>query len=146
MGDSLQWGRCVALLTLGQAARLTGHNKTTLSRAIKAGRLSATRRDDGAYLIDVAELERVYTIKAQTDATPAAVAASGRVPQDAAPMRDPETAARLAALEAEVRGLQALLAEVRSARDLAQEQNWQLLAALPAPSARRGWWPWKRSA
>src|SRR4051812_16253254 len=65
-------GGCVALLTLGQAARLTGHNKTTLSRAIKAGRLSGTRRGDGAYLIDVAELERVYTIKAQTDAAPAA--------------------------------------------------------------------------
>jgi hypothetical protein len=137
----------VALLTLGQAARLTGHNKTTLSRAIKAGRLSATRRDDGAYLIDVAELERVYTIKAQSDATPAAVAPDSRVPQDAAPARDPETAARLATLEAEVRGLQALLTEVRAARDLAQEQNRQLLAALPAPATtRRSWWPWRRSA
>src|SRR4051794_38414133 len=135
-------GGCVALLTWGQAARLTGHNKTTLSRAIKAGRLSGTRRDDGAYLIDVAELERVYTIKTQTDA---AVALDCRVPQDAAPVRDPETAARLAALEAEVRGLQALLAEVRAARDLAQEQNRQLLAALPAPG-RRSWWPWRRSA
>ena len=34
-------------LTLAQAARLTGTSKATLSRAIKAGRLSATRRNDG---------------------------------------------------------------------------------------------------
>ena len=39
------------MLTLGQAARLTGTSKTALTRAIKAGRLSATRRDDGSYEI-----------------------------------------------------------------------------------------------
>jgi len=45
------------LLTLGQAARLTGFGKTTLTHAIKAGRLSASRREDGSYEIDPAELE-----------------------------------------------------------------------------------------
>ena len=47
------------MLTLGQAARLTGTSRTTLTRAIKAGRLSATRRDDGVYAIDPAELARL---------------------------------------------------------------------------------------
>jgi hypothetical protein len=147
MDASERIGGRVALLTLGKAARLTGLNKTTLSRAIKAGRLSATRRDDGGYLVEPAELERVYAIKAQADASPAAVAATGRVPQSAAPPGAPETAARIATLEAQVQGLEALLTEVRAAKDLAQEQNRQLLAALPPPPRRPWWpwWPWRRS-
>ena len=62
------------MLTLGQAARLAGVGKTTLTRAIKAGRLSATRRDDGSYEIDPAELSRVYSIRLET---PETVAQSG---------------------------------------------------------------------
>ena len=50
------------MLTLGQAARIAGKGKTTLTRAIQAGRLSATRRDDGGYLIDPSELSRVYDV------------------------------------------------------------------------------------
>ena len=42
----------MAMVTLGEAARLTGLGKTTLARAIKAGRLSATRTDLGSYQID----------------------------------------------------------------------------------------------
>jgi excisionase family DNA binding protein len=52
------------MLTLGQAARLTKLGKTTLARAIKAGRLSATRNDSGTYQIDPAELSRVYPFPA----------------------------------------------------------------------------------
>lgn len=47
------------MLTLGQAARLTGTSKTTLTRTINTGRLSGIRRDDGSYEIDLAELARV---------------------------------------------------------------------------------------
>jgi DNA-binding transcriptional ArsR family regulator len=46
--------------TLGSAAKATGLSKSTLSRAIKAGRISATRSDAGAYEIDPAELHRVF--------------------------------------------------------------------------------------
>ena len=44
--------------TLGEAAKAAGFSKPTLSRAIKNGRLSADRLDDGSYRIDAAELER----------------------------------------------------------------------------------------
>ncbi len=47
-------------LTLGQAAKETGKAKATISKAIKSGRLSATRNDRGGYDIDPAELFRVY--------------------------------------------------------------------------------------
>jgi excisionase family DNA binding protein len=46
--------------TLGQAAKATGKSKPTIQRAIKSGLMSATRNDDGSYLIDPAELHRVF--------------------------------------------------------------------------------------
>lgn len=46
--------------SLGEAAKEVGKSKTTLTRAIKSGRLSAHRREDGSYQIDPAELFRVY--------------------------------------------------------------------------------------
>jgi hypothetical protein len=46
--------------SLGQAARAAGRSKTTINRAIKSGRLSASRRDDSSYEIDPAELSRAY--------------------------------------------------------------------------------------
>ena len=48
--------------TLGEAARAVGRSKTTLGRAIKSGRISATRSEDGSYTIDPAELHRVFTV------------------------------------------------------------------------------------
>ena len=46
--------------TLGEAAKHTGLSKPTIQRAIKNGRLSATRNENGSYSIDPSELERVY--------------------------------------------------------------------------------------
>jgi len=46
--------------TLEQAARATGKTKPTIARDIQIGRLSATRGDDGGYVIDPAKLHRVY--------------------------------------------------------------------------------------
>lgn len=46
--------------TLGTAAHAAGVSKSTLRRAIERGRLSATRREDGSYEIDPAELHRVF--------------------------------------------------------------------------------------
>jgi predicted site-specific integrase-resolvase len=49
------------MLTLGQAAKLVGRSKTALTNAIKSGRLSATRLENGSYNIDPSELYRVYS-------------------------------------------------------------------------------------
>jgi len=146
------------MLTLGQAAKLTGLGKTTITRAIKAGRLSATRRDDGSYEIDPAELSRVYSFRPET---PETVAQSGNAVHHATPAGDsrtggvdPEVTARLAALEEQVRGLKDLLDEVKQSRDeLRQERDgWKtqaerLVHSLPAPKTdqtapaeRASWW------
>lgn len=47
-------------LTLGQASRETGVHKSTISRAIQDGRLSANHNEHGHYQIDPAELFRVF--------------------------------------------------------------------------------------
>lgn len=54
MGDGM------ADLSLSQAARLTGRSKSTIGRAIKSGRLSATRNEDGTFGINPAELLRAF--------------------------------------------------------------------------------------
>jgi excisionase family DNA binding protein len=46
------------MLTLAEAARLCGVTKSTISKAIRTGKLSATRREDGSWSIDNAELAR----------------------------------------------------------------------------------------
>lgn len=46
--------------SLGTAAQATGKGKTTIHTAIKTGKLSATRNENGNYEIDAAELFRVY--------------------------------------------------------------------------------------
>ena len=50
----------MAEMSLAQAAALTGKSKSTLTRAIKSGRMSAVRRADGTFGLDPSELLRVY--------------------------------------------------------------------------------------
>ncbi|VTZ23150.1 hypothetical protein MPC4_50014 [Methylocella tundrae] len=49
-----------AFLSVRRAARLSGKSKSTILRAIRSGRLSARRTDQGAYAVDPADLCRVY--------------------------------------------------------------------------------------
>ena len=53
--------------TLGEAARAAGISKASVGRAIKSGRLSASRRDDGTYSIEPSELFRVYPATGDAD-------------------------------------------------------------------------------
>jgi excisionase family DNA binding protein len=161
----------VPMLTLGEASRVCGVPKSTVSRAIKSGRMSATRNDTGGYAIDPAELHRVYPFRpAEPAATPATGSPTGSAVHHATPRDssdldgatppDHEVALRLATAEAELRGLRDMVEELRRARDdwQAQAQRLALTAPIPAaapsparvvpavPIARPGWWPWRRRA
>jgi excisionase family DNA binding protein len=46
--------------SLSEAAKATGKNKTTIQRAIKSGKISASKGDGGSYEIDPSELHRVF--------------------------------------------------------------------------------------
>lgn len=57
--------------SLSEAAKATGKNKTTIQRAIKSGKISASKGDIGSYEIDPAELHRIFPPSAaQRDAQP----------------------------------------------------------------------------
>ena len=62
------------LVPIKVAAELAGRDRSTILRAIESGKLSASKSEVGHYLIDPAELERVYgalrTPDVQTDAPP----------------------------------------------------------------------------
>lgn len=127
------------IVTLGQAAKMANRSKTALTKAIKTGRLSATRNDDGSYSVDVAELSRVFQIvtgepetgkltgKGVRYSTPPSGQVDGPV----------DLAAKLAAAEAELAGVKALLDEVKTSRDEWKEQAQRL--ALTGPSRPSLW-------
>ena len=48
------------MLSLSEAAKTTGVSKSTIWRACKTGRISATKNDYGGYRIEPAELFRVF--------------------------------------------------------------------------------------
>jgi hypothetical protein len=57
------------MYTVGQAARATGKSKSTISAAVKSGKISATRNEDGSWSIDPAELHRVFPAKGTANGT-----------------------------------------------------------------------------
>jgi excisionase family DNA binding protein len=135
----------MATFSVGQAARLVGCGKTTITRAIKSGRISAERLDDGSYRIDGSELMRVYSIKAETlEQSHETVSEVHHATPSVTPPETPVTpdvTARLAALDAEVKGLRELLTEVRDSRDQWRTQAERLsLMAPEAKTDRRPWW------
>lgn len=129
-------------LTLGQAAKVTGLGKTTLTRAIKRGHLSATRREDGSYAIDPSELSRVYKVTPETVET---VTATGYTAHRATPdgeanaiPRDPDVHTLLAVAQAELRHMSERYEEAKAiiAKEEARAAAWQAQAerlALAAP-------------
>jgi hypothetical protein len=110
--------------TLGAAARQCGVAKGTISKAIKTGKLSATRREDGTWSIDNAELARYldangHRFRSET---------SDAVQLETAPAIDAATDA----LVAELRGV---IADLRTDRDAWREQAQRLSLPAPKPPA-----------
>jgi excisionase family DNA binding protein len=147
--------------TVGQAARLTGKSKPTITRAIKSGALSATRNDDGSYSIDAAELSRVFQLSADNSVTLASdtirnVTRSETSDAPATLQRENELLREmLVERDGVIADLRTRLDEERTDRRqtadrlaAAQERIAALLTdqRTPPPPARRGWWPWRRAA
>ena len=115
--------------TLGTAAKQAKVAKSTLSRAIEKGEISASKEGHG-YRIDPAELDRWMSNR---PAQPSSVEPVG---QDATP--DAMTALQIAnaRLEAELAGLKSMADELREDRDLWRKQAQTL--ALTDQSRRAG--------
>jgi hypothetical protein len=100
-------------LTLSAAALATGRGKSTLLRAVKSGKLSARRSDDGTYLVDASELARVYPVQALTRAD----GAPWRATDAADGVADGAAGAELAALRVKVALLEDQLGRERETVD-----------------------------
>jgi excisionase family DNA binding protein len=105
--------------TLSQAAKATGKSKSSISRAIDTGRLSATR-NGGLFEINAAELHRVFPLKVDANGVP--LNESKNVPRNN--LDAPRTGINFSALEREVELLRERLGEkdaqildMRSERD-----------------------------
>jgi excisionase family DNA binding protein len=96
------------MLTLSKAARVAGVSKATIHRAIKSGRISAARQGDGSYLIDPAEVSRVYPLilGANDDET-------SETGFDKTGRKRRETASALAVMAAELAGARQLIDTLR---------------------------------
>ncbi|WP_435171700.1 hypothetical protein [Falsirhodobacter sp. 1013] len=112
--------------TAGQAAKATGVATATITRALKNGRLSGHKDDKGTWMIDVAELHRVFPPLAAQDLE------KPFVKHDAIP----ENTHAIAALERELDVLRGTLADIRTDRDKWRDMAERLsLAPPPAPIA-----------
>jgi hypothetical protein len=124
--------------SIAGAAAAAGLNKTTVLRAIKAGKISGSKDEHGRWHVEPAELHRVYPPAMRNDA--------GRT-ADAA-------AEDMGAAERELAVLKDMMAELRAQRDdlLVQRDAWMVQAqrlALPAPPVTstqepRSWRWWGR--
>jgi hypothetical protein len=133
------------MYSLAQAAKAAGKSKPTIARAIKAGRISAVRVEDGSYLIDPSELARVFPLTGDITGTM----------KQSVPHNGPGTFP--ATSPGEVEGLRLLLAEreetirdLRGRLDASEgerrqltEDHRKLVAALTdqrPPAQRSDWW------
>lgn len=123
-------------LSLSAAAKQVGCSKSTLSRAVSTGRLSASRCEDGSYQIDPAELHRVFPLPvAQPDASNLAQPDSN--PAGTLRMQL-ETLERERNREREQ--MQATIDDLRARLDWAESRIAALLPALPARQRRWRLW------
>jgi chromosome segregation ATPase len=139
--------------SLSEAAKATGKNKTTIQRAIKKGKISAAKGDNGSYEIDPSELHRVFPpAVAQRDAQHEQ---SNNAQQDKFPINS--NLARVLELEKELavayeraNGLEAqkdqmadTISDLRKRLDNSESRVTALLA--DNSPKRSSWWPWKRT-
>jgi len=140
--------------SLADAAKATGKNKTTIQRAIKSGKISAIKKDSGAYEIDPSELHRVFPLATarrdaqrmqSNDAQHAAVASKISDLERIAELEKELAVAqsRGISLEEQRQQMSETIEDLRGRLDRSEERVTALLA--PPALGRRSWWSWRRS-
>lgn len=122
---------------LATAAAATGLNKTTILRAIKSGRISGTKSELGEWLVEPAELHRIYpAVEARSEA------GNGARNDTQHPNATllAETHQRASLAEQRLSDLKAMLDDMREQRDKWQAQAERLAAGLVTDQRPRSWW------
>lgn len=125
--------------TLGTAAKATGKHITTISKAIKKGKISAVKNDDGSYAIDPAELHRVYPPLSKGQDSKGATG-QGMASAGIDHIKELETLReRCKQLEKQIEQRHADVEDYRQRLDRAEQR---ISALLPASRSRQGFWQW----
>lgn len=123
----------MAVVSISEAARLTGKSRKTIQRYVADGRISMSQHVAGKNGIDTAELIRVFGELSQS--APALSHATESQPD--AGFVAPDVAATLAQLQAENALLKAQI-EAKDANLADLRQSLRLLEHVP--STKRRWW------
>ena len=120
-------------LSLGQAAKLAGRSKPTISAWLKAGKISGQKREDGVYAIDKTEILRIGDARSgpQKGRKPAAQRGEGAAKQ----------ASRESAADVEIRLLRERMADLIEREAQAREREAEARAAMEKATAseREAW-------
>ena len=122
----------MSILTLGEAAKLTGKSKPTISNAVKSGKVTGTKGADGVFQIEKSELIRVYPEKGSTANTPKSKSAGKGV----AELENKHLAEQVADLQARLSKTEDKLegAEVRE-----REANARVFALIEDKTTKSLW-------
>lgn len=129
-----------------QAAEATGKNVATITRAIKAGKISATKDASGVWQIDGAELSRVFPLRTQSLQN-GEMQKYANLTQAQNLSEDNALREELAALRERVKAGDRLLEEranhiVDLQKRLDRAEDRLAIAAPTAPLVKpRSWWP-----
>lgn len=122
----------MALVSISEAARLTGKNRKTVQRAIADGRLSMSHNVSGKPGIEISDLIRVFGEFSQVYLAPSHAAKSQYVA--------PPDAPNAAAMQAEIDGLKAVIVAKNETIDGLR----QAMCLLEGQVTKRPWWRFGR--
>jgi excisionase family DNA binding protein len=117
-----------ASLTPSEAARQAGISRSTLYRAIRSGRLSATTDTQGKPRIDAAELSRLYHLVPHETSQSASV--THQSTQDATPGDTSVSAVLVATMQGRIAALETEVDHLKRALADAQNDKHRLLGLL----------------
>lgn len=117
--------------TLGEAAKAVNKSKATISKAIKSGKISAIRNEDGSFRIEAAELHRVYpptpqeTVESEQSSTPTSTGVNDK---------------ELIELRVKLEAAQQRITDLEEDREHWRQQATRLLSSPPREEAPKGFW------
>jgi hypothetical protein len=126
------------LYSLKQAADAVGRGKPAILKAIKNGRISAQKDDNGQWQIDPAELHRVYPVIATGNGSDTAPGERQEIHKESSGV-----APDIAILRERLAEKDALIADLRTERDRLLgivETQAQQVKLLTDQRPKRGWW------
>jgi hypothetical protein len=111
--------------TLGEAAKACGKSKATLSKAVKSGKISASKNENGSFSIEAAELHRVYP------PAPSTVDIEQKLTLKETPVLTSEKEIELIELRVKLVSANQRISDLETDKDAWREQAQKLVLAPP---------------